>query len=181
MTDLKIEYMSVEDLVPHERNPKFHDLDAIRESYERFGYAEAVVKDDRTGKLAAGHGRCQVLIALKVAGEPAPENIKVVKGKWLVPVQVGWSSKDDDEAAAFLIAANRITEIGGWDNRGTVSILTSLESLSGTGWTPKELDRMLAKLDPIAPLEFDVIDPEGMHLTHKCPKCGFEWDGSQAK
>ena len=163
MNKLKIQYMPLDEIVPNERNPKFHDVDAIRESYKRFGYADAIVRDDRTGKLAAGHGRCEVLASLHAAGEPAPAGIEVRAGRWYVPVQIGWASRDDREAEAFLVASNRITETGGWDMPATLEILSSLDSLAGTGWDAAELERQTWSLDDINSADLDESDPAGAY------------------
>lgn len=37
------------------------------------------------------------------------------EGRWLVAVQRGWASRDDLDAEAYVIASNRIPELGGWD------------------------------------------------------------------
>ncbi len=136
---LSIRYEPLTAVVPDSRNPKQHSLETIRQSFERFGYAEAIVVDDRTGKLVAGHGRLEALLALQDAGEPTPEGIRSRGDAWLVPVQHGWSSKDDAEAAAFMVAANRLTETGGWDDDALAELLKEQDSLLGLGYDEREL------------------------------------------
>lgn len=45
----------------------------------------------------------------------------------MVPVVCGWSSRSDIEAEAYLVADNRHTELGGWDQE---LLLQSLEAVS---------------------------------------------------
>ena len=56
---LRIEYAPLADLIAakHKRNPKDHDIGAISRSVNRFGFTAPVIIDERTGYLAAGHGR----------------------------------------------------------------------------------------------------------------------------
>lgn len=54
-----------------------------------------------------------------MAGESKspPEGVKIGDdGVWLVPILRGWTSRSDADAEAYLVAANRLTERGGWDH-----------------------------------------------------------------
>ena len=54
-----------------------------------------------------------------MAGESKspPEDVKIGDdGVWLVPILRGWTSRSDADAEAYLVAANRLTERGGWDH-----------------------------------------------------------------
>jgi len=146
-------YMDLGDLVSrfHPSNPKLHSLEEIRRSMSRFGYTESILLDERTGLLAAGHGRVSVLFADAKAGAEPPEGITVVHGNWHVPVQRGWASKDDEEAMAYLVASNRLVEIGGWDDAGLASMLQSISQtdlgLAGVGYDDSQLADLLAHLN----------------------------------
>jgi ParB-like chromosome segregation protein Spo0J len=141
---LEIVYKPLDALVPAPRNPKRHDLTTIQASYARFGYAEAIVEDGRTGRLVSGHGRVEALQALRDAGAEPPAGVQ----DWMVPVQVGWASNDDEEAWAFLVAANRLTETGGWDDRSLADLLEVVSAtaagLEGTGYSAEELADLVA-------------------------------------
>ena len=119
MSTRKIEYLPLRSLVSNPSNPKDHDIGMIVESIERFGFNDAVIVDGRTGMLVGGHGRVEALRSLWKKGDPAPSGILMPGADqpldWLVPVQTGWSSKDDAEAMAFIIAVNRAPELGGWN------------------------------------------------------------------
>lgn len=144
ISPLRIEYSTVDDLQPAAQNPKGHNQPAIRESIVRFGYADPVVVDERTGRLVSGHGRREELMAMRAAGLSAPAGIEVgADGKWRVPVVRGWASKNDDDAQAFLLAANKITEAGGWVRDQYAEIVDALErrgaGLEKLGWSAREL------------------------------------------
>lgn len=115
----RIVAMPLTDLEGAPVNPKSHHEASIEASITRFGYVEAITLDERTGRLVAGHGRLEDLRRREAAGEPPPDGITAhAKKGWLIPVQRGWASKDDAEAEAYLIASNRTTELGGWDEPG---------------------------------------------------------------
>lgn len=80
------------------------------------------------------------------AGEP--EGVSVDKtGAWSAPVVRGWSSADDDEAEALLIALNRLPEAGGWDTRGLAEILGGMDAdlLEVAGYEVADLDLIVAE------------------------------------
>ena len=155
---IRIEYVPLSALPANPRNPKDHDVGAIQASIKRFGFADAVVVDGRTGRLVSGHGRVETLMAMEKDGQPLPPGVEVHEGHWCVPVQHGWSSKDDAEAEAFIVAANRLVELGGWDDAALQSILVDLaklgpEQLLGTGYDGDDVDKILRDSMPPEPDE----------------------------
>ena len=121
-----LEYVPLDELVPADSNPKDHDAQLLDTSLEDHGYVEPINEDGRTGKLIAGHGRLEALRRAEEQGPPdawggeqwPPEGIEVGEdGRWLVPVVKGWRSRDDRQARAYLVVANRATERGGWKRR----------------------------------------------------------------
>ncbi len=146
----KFQYSDLEQLHPNPLNPKEHDLSAISASIKRFGYVEPVVVDTRTNKIVSGHGRVEQLQALKMLGQDPPEGIQVQDDRWLIPT-VYWTSKNDTEANAYIIAANRTTELGGWNDQALNDLLTEISQselgLEGIGFQEKDLVRFLAHLD----------------------------------
>lgn len=155
-----MEYLPVDDLVPDPRNPKGHADDDLDASFERFGYADPIVIDERTGRMISGHGRQARIVARHAAGHAPPEGVTVTPdGRWLVPVSRGWRSADDDEALAYLVAANNLTTKGGWRLDPLASILQEIAAtpagLVGTGYESADLDRMLAELAASSPTPGD--------------------------
>lgn len=157
-TPRRIDYMRLEDIPDADVNPKDHDEPRIAGSISRFGFADAPILDERTGQLVAGHGRKGDLIARHTAGGQPPEGIMVDEdGAWLVPVQRGWRSRSDEDAKAFLVAHNRLTETGGWDERRLAGLLEELgdadpDLLELTGFNEDDIDDMLAGGDGVGDL-----------------------------
>lgn len=157
------EYVPLDDLIPDERNPKNHDGEVLDESIDRFGFTEQVMVDDRTGKLVAGHGRRERLLAARERGEQPPEGVTVdVDGTWKVPVLRGWRSRDDDEAMAYLVAANQITVKGGWNVDPLVAILDQLrgqsDGLLGIGYSEGDVDELLRQSGKLADRQGAFLD-----------------------
>lgn len=84
-------------------------------------------------------------------GIPAPGGIRVDNGDWLVPVQVGYESKNDIQALAYLAADNKLTALGGWDEPALAELLQEVAAsvdvaLESTGFSGDELDQLLQDL-----------------------------------
>lgn len=150
MTERWIEYLDVDSLVPALRNPRVHELDQLRRSFNRFGFTITPNMDERTGRLVAGHGRMQLLRHDREAGAPAPEGVRVeATGKWFVPVYRGWASENDAEADAMLVADNRLTEASGWDEDKLLAELqhqAATGGMEGIGYDGDDLDDLFAKI-----------------------------------
>ena len=165
----RIEFMRVDELVPALRNPRKHDIEALRQSVTRFGFAAVPILDERTGRLVAGHGRVQLLRVDQDAGKPRPEGItETADGHWQVPVARGWASTSDEEADAYLVADNRITEIAGWDTQALVDSLRDLlegAGLAGVGYLPDDVDDLYARLQEERPAATEPPLPEHRQNT----------------
>lgn len=159
-----VEYTALSDLRRWDRNPKLHDIEALAASIRRHGFVEPVVRDERTGKLVAGHGRDETLEMMKRAGEPPPRRIKVREsdGEWLVPCLTGISFEDESTAEAYIIGSNRLVELGGWDEEALQAIITTdgFDAL-GTGLSLEMPDDMgtleldTSGLDPASSAELE--------------------------
>ncbi len=145
-----IDYQPISDVKGAERNPKQHSPE-LGSAIDRFGFADGVILDERTGRLVAGHGRLERLKLMQEEGQDAPDGIRVLKGKWLLPVQRGWSSRSDKEAEAFLVAHNRLTEAGGWDDRALFELLEQFEGddLAGLGVDETYLGELQERVDEL--------------------------------
>lgn len=149
----RVEYMPIAAIEPAPRNPKLHAADAIAKSIDRYGLAELPLIDERTGRLVAGHGRLDDLIARRRDGEDPPAGVRLGDGgagDWLVPVIRGWASTSDEDAEAYLVASNRLTVLGGWDDEGLADLLSDLAEqdealLAVTGYSEDDLAAMLAE------------------------------------
>ncbi|MEU8195255.1 hypothetical protein AB0C10_15890 [Microbispora amethystogenes] len=202
MTQRRIEYMRLEDIPPAIRNPKDHDLQSIRKSIEAFGCIVAGEIDERTGRLVVGHGRKEVLEGMAAEGKSPPEGIHLGDdGTWLAPIVRGWSSRSDADAEAYLIANNRTSEKGGWQNGMLAAALQDIQAadealLAATGYSPDDLadleealaadahiaddidhgDGGLGPSPQDAPDDFPSFD-EDIETEYRCPRCQYEWSG----
>lgn len=144
---MRLELVSLDDLRPDPKNPKQHDAALIRQSIEDDGFCDPPALDERTGLLVEGHGRVEVLRAMRASGAPAPK--RVVDGPggiWLVPVVRGLRFETDDDRRRYLLRHNRLTEVGGWDTAALADMLTERRNVDlddGLGWSSKELDKVV--------------------------------------
>lgn len=153
---LRIEYVALADLKRHPRNPKDHDIGAISRSVNRFGFTAPVIIDERTGYLAAGHGRIDTLAQLKAQGKEPPANVQADGDEWLVPVVRGVAFNSDAEIEAYLVADNRLTILGGWNEPELAGLLQDLAAqdtalLEATGYDGDDLQALLDELTPPEP------------------------------
>lgn len=158
-TTRRLQLMKLSDIKPAKKNPKRHADEAITGSVDRFGYVEAMMLDDRTGRLVAGHGRLEALAALKKSGAKPPAGVLAKGGHWLVPVQRGWASKNDREAEAYLVASNRTVELGGWDDAELAKMLKGMpkDLMSASGFDVDDLNELIRGLGDVVD---DGVDDE---------------------
>ena len=147
--ELRIEYLRLDELRRRPGNPKGHDVAGLNLAFERFGFVDLPILDERDGTLVAGHGRLDTLEERRAIGEAPPERIRVAPdGQWLVPVVRGIAFSDDGEALAYTVASNRLVERGGWDDellRAAVAAIGETgERYAGTGYDEAEAEALLA-------------------------------------
>lgn len=140
MSEHTIEKVSTESLIPYARNSKRHDerqISLIAASIKEFGFNAPVLIDKENG-IIAGHGR--VLAAQKI-GLPEVPCIRL-------------GHLNDHQKKAYIIADNRLGEIGGgWDEemlRIELSELSSSEEVdvSLTGYSEDEVKVILDGWEP---------------------------------
>lgn len=161
MTGREIEYLPLAELAGNPRNPKTHNLPLLDASMGRFGFVEPIVRDGRTGYVISGHGRKEQLLAMEAEGQDPPDGIRVDEsGRWLAPVVAGWSSRSDAEADAALVALNRTTEVGGWNDEALLELLDGLASsgagFDGVGMDESDRDALAALLRSVDSVERDL-------------------------
>jgi DNA modification methylase len=109
------------------------NMEAIVGSLKRFQQVEPLVVQKSTGRVIGGNGR---LVAMRKLGWTECD---------VVEVEV-----DDLTATALGIALNRTSELATWDEATLAKLLQELkvnEALDGVGYTPEDLDRLIAGLD----------------------------------
>lgn len=180
MAELKIEYVPIDQIVRAEKNPKQHRTDLVQQSINRFGYVAPAIRDTRTGRLVVGHGRLEALLALQATGQTPPSGIhQDQNGTWLIPIIDGWHSRSDEEAAAYLVADNHHTELGGWDNESLAQLLDSIgdtELVNLTGWNLDDLAALLDNDDETPNNDDDIGGEPSAQIWGISVICRNEWE-----
>ncbi len=128
---MKTEIMKLKDIRPAKYNPRVvlkpgdPEWEALKNSLDRFGLAEPLVVNEKTGNLVSGHQRLNVL---KQSGA---EEAEVV----LIDV-------DEDQEKLLNIAMNKIS--GDWDYEKLQALFAEIgaDDIKFTGFTPEELNNL---------------------------------------
>ena len=141
--DLRVEYRSVGELKPYQRNARTHSpeqIDKIVRSIREFGWTNPILVDGANGVIA-GHGRLLAAHKLDMATVPVIE----------------LDGLSEAQKRAYILADNRTALDAGWDNdllRIELGELKSLDfNLELTGFSLEELgglltDQTLGLTDP---------------------------------
>jgi hypothetical protein len=145
------ERVAIADLRTYHRNPRRGNVAAIRASLLVHGQYRPIVvnRGTHTGRehevLAGNH----TLLAHRelVAEEPSDANPTPERwahvDAWVIDV-------DDDQAARIVAVDNRTADLGGYDDRLLLELLSELPDLDGTGYDPGDLANLEALLDDSA-------------------------------
>lgn len=128
LTDLKV---PITELHPHPQNPRKGDVEAIKQSLTEFGQVRPIVAQP-DGTILAGH---HVFYAAQELGW---NDIAVVK-----------PDLTDEQARRYLVADNRLAELGSYDQGALAGLLEEImESgqLAGTGYEPDDIDDLMAEM-----------------------------------
>lgn len=137
--------VSIDSVIPYPRNPRVGDIQAIKASLNRFGQMRPIVVQQSTGYVLAGN---HVYHSARELGWP---DIAVA------PVDVS-----DEMAKAYVLADNRLSDLGRYEDGMLAELLQEQPDLDGTGYSQQDVQKLLAGLDK--PL--DLPDAE------VCPECG---------
>jgi DNA modification methylase len=123
------------------------NMEAIVGSLKRFQQVEPLVVQKSTGRVIGGNGR---LVAMKKLGWTECDIVEL--------------DIDDLTATALGIGLNRTSDLASWDEPTLAKLLTELkanDALDGVGYSPEDLDTLLAELgDSAGPAEIDDPGPE---------------------
>ena len=146
---LKITRVPLDSLLLDPANARAHgdeNLIAVADSLRRFGQAEPLVVRASDRLVIGGNGR---LIAMR---------------------KLGWTECDvvlldvsDIESAALGIALNRTAELADWDNAALGKLFEQLreeDALSGVGFSPTDIDELLAQLGAVEAVEVEDPGPD---------------------
>ena len=158
MTELKIEYLSPDELTPYENNARKHapdDIEAIKKSILEDGFNDPIGIWGEQNIIVEGHGR---QIAAK---ELMLESVPCIRLDHLT----------DKQRREYMIRHNRTAELSAWDFETLEEEIAALElegvdmsDLNFTFGNPDDLD------DLFSPAEEKEKEPKQI----KCPHCG-EW------
>lgn len=159
-TELKIEEIPIDELVPYENNAKKHtrqQIDAVEASIKEFGFRNPVIvwrNDDGRPEVVAGHARIT-----------AAKNI----GMKSVPC-VSCDDLTDAQRRALTLVDNQTTMMTGWDDDLLAYELDTLSTefdMTDMGFT----DEMVGMAEDVTE-----VDDDGMPDTIECRcKRGDVW------
>jgi len=67
---------------------------------------------------------------------------------WLVPVMTGLEFENEEEALTYLIADNKLTELGGWNEHNLLASLSSIDkNLDGVGFDENDIQVLFENVD----------------------------------
>lgn len=141
---LVTEQVSITDLRPHPANPRNGDVETIMDSLRVNDQYRPIVTA-RDGTILAGNH------TYAAAMELGWQTLAVVR------LDLDPGSK---EARRIMLADNRTSDLGRYDDALLLELLDNLDTLDGTGYDPHDLDVLRAYLDGVeaAPLDADEFD-----------------------
>lgn len=141
------------ELVPHPANPNEGDVGAICESIHANGWYGAIIVQESTRYILAGHHR-----------------ITAAQHSDMTSVPVILLDCDDATALRILLGDNRIAALAATNSELLAETLTQLatnDDLTGTGWDTADLDELITQLNQ------DALPVAAKTVT--CPECGHQW------
>lgn len=159
--DLRERLVAISELEPFPNNPRRGNTGAVAESLRRFGQVKPVVVDGR--RIVAGH------TLVRAAESEGWTHVSFTENAF----------GSEEEQRAYLLADNRSSDLGTYDDRLLRDQLRALSDTEGTGYAEADLMLLEARLraqDP--PSEFPPLDPDDLEVQYRCPSCLYEWSGS---
>lgn len=125
------EEVALERLTEYPDNPRRGDVEAIAASIAKDGWHGTITVQTSTGYVIAGNHR------LRAARLLGMETVPVV-----------WIDCDDDTARRKVLADNRATDLGYFDDEALAAVLQSAGDLAGTLFSEADLELLAAPLPP---------------------------------
>lgn len=116
-------------LLDHPRNPRRGADASVAASLDANGWYGAIIAQQSSRLILAGHTRRRVLSA---------------SGQKRGPVL--WVDCDDETATRILLADNRTAELATWDSAALADLLGEIPDLAGTGYDAKAFDALVRDL-----------------------------------
>jgi ParB/RepB/Spo0J family partition protein len=139
--------VDVEALKEHPRNPRIGDVAAIASSIEHNGFFAPILYQKTTSHVLAGNHRLKAALRIGMKKVPA------------IALDV-----DDEHALRVLLADNRMSDLGSYDEAALVDLLKEIGDSVAVGYSKEEVDRVMNATT--RHVEFDVNTKE-MPLTYR--------------
>lgn len=162
MQELKIEYLSPEELTPYENNTRKHapeDIEQIKKSILEDGFNDPIGIWGEKNIIVEGHGRQIASLELHLEKVPC----------------IRLDHMTDKQRRDYAIRHNRTAELSNWDFSKLEEEIAQLEiegsDFDGLKFTFASSD-MTEEDSPEGFKEYG----EETETKHKCPRCGYEWN-----
>ena len=143
---MNVETVPIDTLRPYPDNPRAGDTDVIVESIRENGLYRPLVVSSDSVVLAGNH----TYFALAELGH---EEVPIVR------LEV---AADSEAARRIVLVDNRSSDLAKYDDGTLVSLLATLESLEGTGYSTDDFDDLVARLEEMndVPLDLSTVTHE---------------------
>lgn len=160
MDKIKIEYRSVDELIPYANNPRDNSgaVDAVAESIKEYGFKNPIVID-KNNVIIAGHTR---LLASEQLGL---EEIPTIKAEDL----------DSDQVKAFRVADNKTSEFADWDIKQLNKELEEIGDMFTAFYvSEEEMFKSVEEADTELEEYEEPVEEVVKEEVYRCPDCRFE-------
>jgi hypothetical protein len=153
MTELKIEYKKIEDLIPYVNNTRTHNENQVMQiasSIKEFGWTNPILLDGENG-IIAGHGR---LMAAKKLNETEVPTIQL-------------HGLSESQKKAYIIADNKLALNAGWDDE---LLKLELAGLKDAGYDLSLIGFNADELKAFEPVTEGLVDEDQVPEVPEEPK-----------
>jgi hypothetical protein len=163
LLDTQLRVVDIDSIAPHPENGRRGNVPAIKTSIMSLGFFYGrVLVWEQTGQIVVGSHRWKAAKELGMRKIPAE-----------------FAKLTEEQARQILATDNRTSDLAGYDDAAQLALLRRLAddgNLLAVNYSDDDITKLMAKVaPPMAPPAFENLDPGGMHLARKCPKCGFEF------
>ena len=158
---MNIQQVAIDKIRPYENNPRNNDgaVEAVANSLREFGWQQPIVVD-MDGVIIAGHTR-----------------YKAAKTLGMQEVPVVYADLPPEKVQAYRLADNKTGELAGWDFSKLQQELDELQTveidMEQFGFYVPDFSE--GTFDENAPEKFKEFS-DNEKTSHKCPRCGYEWN-----
>ena len=137
----KTELTPIKSIKTYDKNPRIGNIDAIAESLEKSGQFKPIVVNSRNNQILAGN---HTFLAARKLG-------------W-TEIYVSFVDVDEETAKRIVLADNRTSDMGEYDDKVLAELLASLPDIVGTGYEQTDIDEIIASIGNMSDVIDDVND-----------------------